>query len=122
MSYVPKYESSFRNSYDEFWEKFNADTPATPQAFRLPLPLALRDLSELKSKHRSRAEGRRRSWGQVGQSAAAAITPHLQSAALQVSPVAQPVTSGVQANAIYAGALLAKGMESLGSPLFLALA
>jgi uncharacterized protein VirK/YbjX len=65
MSYLPQYASSFRNSYDEFWEKFSA-TPATPQAFRLALPLALRDLSELKSKHRSRAEGRRRSWGEVG--------------------------------------------------------
>ena len=80
MSYEPKYASSFRNSYDEFWEKFDA-TPATPLAYRLSLPLTLRDLSELKSKHRSRAEGRRRAWGEVGQSAGAALAQHLRDAA-----------------------------------------
>ena len=66
MHYEPKYESSFRNSYDEFWEKLSAER-VRPEAFRMALPLTLRDLSELKSKHRSRAEGRRRSWGEVGQ-------------------------------------------------------
>ena len=121
MSYLPKYASSFRNSYDEFWEKFSA-TAATPQAYRLALPLALRDLSELKSKHRSRAEGRRRSWGEVGQSAAAAIAPHLQTATGQAAPMALPVTPSVQAKAFCAAALLAKGMESLHMPLFLVLA
>jgi uncharacterized protein VirK/YbjX len=77
MSFEPKKESTFRNSYDEFWEKFNAQR-VTPQAYRLALPLELRDLSELKSKHRSRAEARRRSWGAVGRSAGEAVARHLR--------------------------------------------
>jgi uncharacterized protein len=81
MHYEPKYESSFRNSYDEFWEKFSAER-VTPEAFRLPLPLALRDLSELKSKHRSRAEGRRKAWGEVGQAAGEAMARHRRGAAV----------------------------------------
>jgi uncharacterized protein VirK/YbjX len=80
MHYEPMFESSFRNSYDEFWEKFSAER-VSPEAFRLPLPLALRDLSELKSKHRSRAESRRRAWGEVGEAAGAAVSRHLHGAA-----------------------------------------
>jgi uncharacterized protein VirK/YbjX len=78
-NYEAKYASSFQNSYDEFWEKFSAER-VTPEAYRLPLPLALRDLSELKSKHRSRAEGRRRAWGEVGQAAGAAMARHVRAA------------------------------------------
>ncbi len=77
MSYVPTYASSFRNSYDEFWEKFNGQR-VVPHAYRMPLPLQVRDLSELKSKRRGRAEMRRRAWGEVSQSAAAAIAKHLR--------------------------------------------
>jgi uncharacterized protein VirK/YbjX len=80
MHYEAKYASSFQNSYDEFWEKFGAER-ITHEAFRMPLPLALRDLSELKSKHRSRAEGRRKAWGEVGQAAGAAVARHLRGAA-----------------------------------------
>jgi uncharacterized protein len=110
MSYLPKYDSSFRNSYDEFWEKFNARRVAT-EAYRLALPLELRDLSELKSKHRSRAESRRRAWGEVGQAAGAAVSRHLRNG---TGAVAQPerATASPQAPAYCAAAMIAEGMTS----------
>lgn len=121
MSYEPKYASNFRNSYDEFWEKFSA-TPATPLAYRLALPLALRDLSELKSKHRSRAEGRRRSWGEVGQSAGAALAQHLRSHEQRGPPQrGEAAPPNLQANALCVAALIAEGLESLPAPLLRAL-
>jgi uncharacterized protein VirK/YbjX len=122
MHYEPKYESNFRNSYDEFWEKFSAER-VQPEAFRMPLPLALRDLSELKSKHRSRAEGRRRAWGAVGEAAAAAMARHLRGAApAPAAPERGDVsTLDPQAKAMGAAALLAEGLEHLPSPLLLPL-
>lgn len=118
MSYLPKYASSFRNSYDEFWEKFNA-TPATAWAYRLALPLELRDLSELKSKHRSRAEGRRRAWGEVGRSAGAAVARHLRGHSARAAVLDRASSSDLQAKAMCAAALLADGLARLPSPLLL---
>ena len=123
MHYEPKYESSFRNSYDEFWEKFSAER-VRPEAFRMPLPLALRDLSELKSKHRSRAEGRRRAGGEVGEAAAAAMAQHLHSAARPAAAPERAATSAAldpQAKALCAAALLAEGLELLPAPLLLSM-
>jgi uncharacterized protein VirK/YbjX len=108
MSYEPKYESSFRNSYDEFW---------APEAFRLALPLELRDLSELKSKHRSRAEGRRRSWGEVGQSAGAAVAQHFKCAARDAPALDNTIALDRRAKALCAAALCAEGLEMLRAPL-----
>lgn len=123
MHYEPKFESSFRNSYDEFWEKFSAER-VRPEAFRLPLPLALRDLSELKSKHRSRAESRRRAWGEVGEAAAAAMARHLNGAAQTAAATGRVDTStlGLQAKALCAAAWLAEGLECVHSPLLMSLA
>jgi uncharacterized protein len=119
MHFEPKYESSFRNSYDEFWEKFNAER-VRPEAFRLPLPLALRDLSELKSKHRSRAEGRRRAWGEVGEAAAATVARHLRAGASQAAapaPADSAAPPNSQPEALCAAAVLAEGLEWLPAPL-----
>jgi uncharacterized protein len=120
MSYEPKYASSFRNSYDEFWEKFSA-TRATPVAYRLALPLGLRDLSELKSKHRSRAEARRRAWGEVGQAAGAALGRHLHSAVRTVPQRDAAALSDAPVKAVCVAALLAEGLELLPPPLLMAL-
>jgi len=127
MSYEPKYASSFRNSYDEFWEKFNARL-VTPEAYRLALPLELRDLSELKSKHRSRAEGRRRSWGEVGQAAAASLARHLRGGGRPPPPSQapapdseQPGSQSEQAKALVVAVLLADGAQTLYGPIALAL-
>jgi uncharacterized protein VirK/YbjX len=114
MSYEPKYASSFRNSYDEFWEKFNA-TPATPLAYRLALPLDLRDLSELKSKHRSRAEGRRRSWGDVGQSAGAALSQHLRGSERAAAQRGGAAALNLQVKLVCVAALAAEGLACLPS-------
>jgi uncharacterized protein VirK/YbjX len=110
MSYLPKYDSSFRNSYDEFWEKFSARRVA-PEAYRLALPLELRDLSELKSKHRSRAEARRRAWSEVGQAAGAAVSRHLRNGAAAVAPP-ELAAASPQAPAFCAAAFIAEGMTS----------
>jgi uncharacterized protein len=122
MHYEPKYESSFRNSYDEFWEKFSAER-VRPEAFRMPLPLALRDLSELKSKHRSRAEGRRRAWGEVGEAAAAAMARHLHGVAQPVATPERAAASSLdpQTKTLCAAAVLAKGLEYLPAPLLLSM-
>ena len=119
MSYEPKYASSFRNSYDEFWQKFNA-TPATALAYRLALPLELRELSELKSKHRSRAEARRRSWGEITQSAGAALSPHLRRTDRGAPRRSEATGLNLQAKAMCAAALLAEGLDGLPSSLWLA--
>ena len=119
LSYEPKYESGFRNSYDEFWKKFNG-VLVTPQAFRLALPLELRDLSELKSKHRSRAEGRRRLWGEVGQSAAAALALLLKSAARSAPERSPAEALNRQGSAVCAAMFLAEGLEWLPATLLLA--
>jgi uncharacterized protein VirK/YbjX len=121
MSYEPKYAASFRNSYDEFWEKFNAQR-VTPQAFRLSLPLELRDLSELKSKHRSRAEARRRSWGAVGQSAGAALARHLRRTDHEQPQRPAQAMPGRSVSAWWAVALLAQAVDGLQDPVVLALA
>jgi uncharacterized protein VirK/YbjX len=118
ISFEPKYASSFRNSYDEFWEKFNAER-VTPQAFRLALPLELRDLSELKSKHRSRAEARRRSWGEVGRSAAATLARHLRGGTPPATPAEPAAASGLKVQALCAAAAITGALDS---PLVLALA
>jgi uncharacterized protein len=121
MHYEPKYESSFRNSYDEFWEKFSAER-VRPEAFRMPVPLALRDLSELKSKHRSRAEGRRRAWGDVGEAAAAAMAQHLRGAPRPAATPERADTSaamGPQAKALCVAAWLAEGLGFLPAPMLL---
>jgi uncharacterized protein VirK/YbjX len=122
MHYEPKYESSFRNSYDEFWEKFSAER-VRPEAFRMPLPLALRDLAQLKSKHRSRAEGRRRAWGHVGEAAAAAMARHLRAADQPAAARHRAVASalGAQVKALCAAALLAEGLEFMPTPLLLSM-
>ncbi len=120
MSYEPKYASSFRNSYDEFWEKFSA-TRATPLAYRLALPLGLRDLSELKSKHRSRAEARRRAWGEVGQAAGAALGRHLHGAARAAPQRVAAAASGPPGGAFCVAAALAEGLELLPPPLLMAM-
>jgi hypothetical protein len=86
------YATSYFRSYDEFWEKFSAER-ATPFAFRLEVPLKLRDLSELKSKHRSRAESRRRAWGEVAQSASELMAAHLRRGAAAGVPAAMPAVA-----------------------------
>lgn len=121
MHYEPKFESSFRNSYDEFWEKFSAER-IRPEAFRMPLPLALRDLSELKSKHRSRAEGRRRAWGEVGEAAAAALASHLRGSERRATQRAEAPALNLQGKALCAALWLADGLASVPSPLLFALA
>jgi len=118
MSYLPKYDSSFRNSYDEFWEKFSARRVA-PEAYRLALPLELRDLSELKSKHRSRAEARRRVWSEVGQAAGAAVSRHLRNGTAAVT-VPELAAASPQMPAFCAAAMIAESMHTalpLGLPL-----
>ncbi len=120
MSYDPKYAGSFRNSYDEFWEKFSAER-ATPIAYRLPLPLGLRDLSELKSKHRSRAEARRRAWGDVSRSVGESMAPYLRNSGDKAPPGDSAATRRMEATAVCAAAALADSLVGLQSPWLLAL-
>lgn len=122
VSFEAQYESSFRNSYDEFWEKYNATRPV-PEAFRLALPLQLRDLSELRSKHRSRAEQRRRAWGEVSQAATSALSgywrglPEMRAQPPSHDARTGPSGSAGSAGACCAAALMPQALELLRLPL-----
>ena len=70
-----------KNSYDRFWGVFKG-TVIDAQAFVLPVPLVVTELSELNSKHRKRARDRREAWSAVAQSAQAVIAAELLSGRL----------------------------------------
>jgi len=75
----------------------------------------------LKSKHRSRAEARRRSWGAVGQSAGEALARHVRNAR-RVPPQADaPLALDQPAKAVCAALLLADGFDWWHAPLLQAM-
>jgi len=76
-------EEHLKNSYTEFWNSFHATELGGP-ALLLPVPMAMRPLSDVPAKHRTRARVRREAWAQVTASASAAIRRH-QSERTQLS-------------------------------------
>jgi uncharacterized protein VirK/YbjX len=70
IAYSERYSMSFRNSYSLLWEALGAAKIEDHPAYVLPVPLALRPLSELSRKgHKGRAMARRRNWLEITRSA-----------------------------------------------------
>jgi uncharacterized protein VirK/YbjX len=62
IAYEKRFASSFRNSYSEFWKIFGAEE-SDRQSYRIPIPLQLSPLSDVK--HKARAVARRHHWQEI---------------------------------------------------------
>jgi uncharacterized protein VirK/YbjX len=72
IAYDKKYESGFRNSYTELWERFGG-VDVDGRTYLLDVPLKLSPLSTVRPTHRRRARCRRRNWDEIAQSACSAL-------------------------------------------------
>jgi hypothetical protein len=72
IAYDKKYESGFRNSYTELWERFGG-VDVDGRTYLLDVPLELSPLSLVNPTHRRRARSRRRNWDEIAQSACSAL-------------------------------------------------
>lgn len=66
VCYQAVHAESFRNSYCNFWGQFGARS-IDRQAYLLDVPLSVRPLSSVLSKHRARAIERRKHWASITQ-------------------------------------------------------
>jgi uncharacterized protein VirK/YbjX len=69
----------FENAYDGFWQTLGG-VPMAGRGWRIALPLNLRPLEVMPSRHRKRALMRREHWRAIGDSARLALRPHLVNA------------------------------------------
>jgi uncharacterized protein VirK/YbjX len=72
IAYDKKYESGFRNSYTELWERFGG-VDVDGRTHLLDVPLKLSPLPLVNPTHRRRARCRRRNWDEIAQSACSAL-------------------------------------------------
>jgi uncharacterized protein VirK/YbjX len=72
IAYDKKYESGFRNSYTELWERFGG-VDVDGRTYLLDVPLKLSPLPQVNPTHRRRARCRRRNWDEIAQSAFSAL-------------------------------------------------
>jgi uncharacterized protein VirK/YbjX len=77
IAFSEKYEKSFRRSYSDLWQAFGA-CALGEKAYLMHLPLALRPLDQVSSKHRKRAAMRRWQWEIITKSAAASLAPQIR--------------------------------------------
>jgi uncharacterized protein VirK/YbjX len=75
ICYQAVHAESFRNSYCNFWGQFGARS-IDHQAYLLDVPLSVRPLSSVLSKHRARAIERRKLWAAIAQRTEAAMRSH----------------------------------------------
>jgi uncharacterized protein VirK/YbjX len=75
IAFDERLSESFRNSYTEFWKKFGGREIAG-HAYLMPVPPDHPPLSQVPSKHRTRAHDRRQNWRMIADDAAAAIAEH----------------------------------------------
>jgi len=66
----------FIATYDEFWQSMHG-TKDSRYGYHIPSRLQMKDLKEVSSKHRKRAEQRRQHWMTIEQAATATISRHL---------------------------------------------
>jgi uncharacterized protein VirK/YbjX len=66
----------FANAYDAFWQTLGG-VPLDGRTWQIGLPLQLKPLTEMTSRHRKRAMQRRAHWRAIADAARAAILPHL---------------------------------------------
>jgi uncharacterized protein VirK/YbjX len=74
VAYDQRFQTSFRNSYSEFWRGFGAAEIVERQAYKITLPLALSRIATVK--HKSRAIARRQNWLEIMVNARQVILQH----------------------------------------------
>jgi uncharacterized protein VirK/YbjX len=100
VCYQAVFDERFRNAYCSFWRQFDARS-IDHQAYLLDVPLSVRPLDAVPSKHRIRAIERRKHWASITRQSEAAVRAH------RVAPVAAP-------NRWVAGLLTACELTSVG--------
>ena len=78
-AYDPLDAQHFANAYDGFWQTLGG-VPMAGLGWRIALPLRLKPLAEMPSRHRKRALTRREHWHAIGGSAGLAVRRHLVNA------------------------------------------
>jgi hypothetical protein len=76
-AWTPADARHFANAYDGFWETLGG-VPLAGRCWRIALPLQLKPLAEIPSRHRKRAALRREHWQAVGEMARLALQWHTQ--------------------------------------------
>jgi uncharacterized protein VirK/YbjX len=72
ISHCDKFDLGFRNSYSNFWEKFDG-VEVNQQAYKLNVPFRLSPLDKVKQGHRLRARNRRGYWNDIMLSSISAL-------------------------------------------------
>jgi uncharacterized protein VirK/YbjX len=72
----PREAQHFAKAYDGFWQTLGG-VPMAGRGWRIALPLNLKPLDEMASRHRKRALTRREHWRAIGDSARRALRRHL---------------------------------------------
>jgi uncharacterized protein VirK/YbjX len=75
-AYDPLDAQHFANAYDGFWQTLGG-VPMAGRGWRIALPLKLKSLDEMPSRHHGRASMRREHWHEIGDSARLALRRHL---------------------------------------------
>ena len=75
-AYNPGEAQHFANAYDGFWQTLGG-VPMGDRGWRIALPLNLKPLDEMASRHRKRASTRREHWRVIGGAARLALRRHL---------------------------------------------
>ena len=75
----PSDAQHFANAYDGFWQTLGG-VPMAGRGWRIALPLRLKPLDDMPSRHRKRASTRREHWRAIGDSAGLALRRHLVNA------------------------------------------
>jgi uncharacterized protein VirK/YbjX len=75
-AWTPADATHFANAYDGFWETLGG-VPLAGRCWRIALPLQLKPLAEIPSRHRKRAALRREHWRVLGEAARLALEQRL---------------------------------------------
>jgi uncharacterized protein len=100
VCYQAVYDERFRNAYCNFWGQFDARS-IDHQAYMIDVPLSVRPLESVPSKHRVRAIERRKHWASITRQSEAAVR------ARRVGAVSVP-------KACFKGLLIACELTSVG--------
>jgi uncharacterized protein VirK/YbjX len=84
-AYDPDHARHFANAYDGFWQTLGG-VPMAGRGWRIALPLNLKPLDAMSSRHRKRAVTRRAHWRVIGDSARLALRRHLVNADTWAGP------------------------------------
>jgi len=76
IAYSSQYKNSFVKSYNDLWKSFDGQDVGD-EAFLMKVPMTLRLLDQIPSKHRKRAVLRRKQWATITTSTVASISPHI---------------------------------------------